>query len=358
MTKLEARIPIEARMPGNGELGHSDFNRHSGFELRTLHNRGLLLVACGLWLLLAACEVTPSEQFTPQLVVHGQLQVGNTGSLYVQVNRTYRIGDSYDWRFGDPSIVVFHGRDSVRPRSQDGDEHGLFYPVLDVHPGDTFEIMVAESLFDTVRGRTVVPDTFHMLYPNDGDTVTLYDSLGWTRSRTAAGYYFSIPREVNGEMTWYDIVIANDSVGSDYDSTKVHIPSMFFYYGDSSGWKTLTVYAVDSNYYDWMRLVGYGAGGGTPPETTRLTGGLGVFGSSAVGTLRIYLTADTTFGAEPQSEFRGQNAEFRMPESNGWGERTGRTDRQGPSRRSQNSDIRMQKSEVSADVPSGTLVTR
>jgi hypothetical protein len=145
----------------------------------------------------------------------------------------------------------------------------------------------------------VVPDTFRFLYPQDGDTVTLSDSLGWTRSRTAAGYYFSVLTDYNGESSMYDVVIGNDSTGQGYDSTKVHFPGLFFYYGDKPGWKTLAVYAVDSNYFDWMRLVGYGGGGGTPPETTHLTGGLGVFGSAAVETLRFYLRTDTTSRTQP-----------------------------------------------------------
>jgi hypothetical protein len=41
MTKLEARIPNEARMPANDELGHSDFNRHSGFVFRAFAGRRL-----------------------------------------------------------------------------------------------------------------------------------------------------------------------------------------------------------------------------------------------------------------------------------------------------------------------------
>ncbi|MCX6841994.1 MAG: DUF4249 family protein [candidate division WOR-3 bacterium] len=263
--------------------------------------RGLWLVACGLWLVLVACEVVPSEQFTPQLVVHGQLQVGSTDGLYVQVNRTYKTGESYDWYFGDPSIVIWHGLNFTGPTvwNTGDDAHFGFYPRLAVSPGDTFDIVVAEQGFDTVRGRTVVPDTFRFLYPRDGDTVTLSDSLGWTRSRTAAGYYFSILTDYNGELSMYDVVIGNDSTGQGYDSTKVHFPRLFFYYGDKPGWKTLAVYAVDSNYFDWMRLVGYGAGGGTPPETTYLTGGLGVFGSAAVETLSFYLKTDTTSRTQP-----------------------------------------------------------
>jgi hypothetical protein len=263
----------------------------------------LWLVACGLSLclslLLMACEKTQSELFQPRLVIHGQIQLGNTDSLYVQVNRTYLIDELYNWGFGDPGILVSHGSDTTRPFGRDRSEHNLFQPRLNVNPGDTFDIVVTEPGFDTVRGRTVVPDTFRFLYPRNGDTVTLADSLGWTRSRMAAGYCFTVLSIDNEDSTYYDVVVGNDSTGPDYDSTKVHFPGMFFYYGTAPGWETLVVYALDTNYYDWMRLVGFGPGGGTPPETTHLTGGLGVFGAAAVETLSFYWTADTTFRRQP-----------------------------------------------------------
>jgi hypothetical protein len=264
-----------------------------------------LLLGLGSGFLISACDVTPSEQFTPQLVVHGQLQVGSTDNLRVLVNRTYKIGDPYDWSFGNPKVTVSHGYYLTRPQNRIYDVNYTFEPTLSVRPGDTFDIVVAEPAFDTVRGRTVVPDTFRFLYPRDGDTVTLYDSLGWTRSRTAAGYTFSVLDYQNGDTSSYDVVIGNDSSGSEYDSTRVQIPSLFFYYRQKPGWHTLTVYALDSNYYDWIRLVGFGGGGGTPPETTRLVGGLGVFGSAAVETLRLYLREDTASRQEPRPARRG-----------------------------------------------------
>jgi len=287
--------------------------------------RGLMLAALGLGLslLLVACEVTPYEEFTPQLVVHGQLQVGNTDGLRVTVNRTYRIDDPEVREFPDADVRIRSGHDTILPmRHHSGDVHDRFYPRLAVRPGDTFSILVAKDGFDTVSGRTVIPDTFHFLYPRQGDTVTPYDSLGWTRSRTAAGYYFSFVHVEDGDTSSWVIAIGNDSLGSGqpFDSVKVHIGQMLFYYVDDPGWKKLTVYAVDSNYYDWVRTGGFGSGG-VPPETTYLAGGLGVFGSAAVETLSFYLKRDTAGSG-----------------------RHGRAARQGPSRPRQRADVRMQDS--------------
>jgi hypothetical protein len=244
--------------------------------------------------LVAACETPPANEFTPVLVVHGLLHVGTTADLTVHVNRTYRIDEEYGWDFGASIELTWRGIVS-RPVDDYLDRHYDFRPSFPVRPGDTFEIMVAHSGYDTVLGRTVVPDTFHILYPRNGDTVSLYDSLGWTRSRAAAGYYFAIQRVWQGSLTSIDVVLGNDSAGQgiEYDSTRVNIPSMAYYYGDEPGWKTLTIYAVDRNYYDWMRLEAVGGQNGTPPESTYLVGGQGVFGAAALDSVRFYFTNDT-----------------------------------------------------------------
>jgi len=267
-----------------------------------------------MWLVLAACEVVPSEQFTPRMVIHGQLRVGDTDSLRVIVNRTYTIDEPHNWEFPDAHISIWRGDDTTRPMErQSGDVYDAFYPRLAVRPGDTFSILVTKDGFDTVSGRTVVPDTFHFLYPQQGDTVTPYDSLGWARSRTAAGYYFTYIQIEDGDTSSWTIAIGNDSLSGvrPYDSTRVNIPSMLFYYGSDPGWKKLTVYAVDSNYYDWVRMGGFGFGGATPAETTRLTGGLGVLGSAAVETLGFYLKMGTARvrRASQMARCKGQRSE-------------------------------------------------
>jgi len=341
MAKLEARIPNEARVPGNGELGHSDFNRQwpkrplsgsAGLVLRTLHNRGLWLAACGLWLLLSACEVSPSEQFTPQLVVHGFVTANGIGvGVRTNINRTYAIDEPFDTIFADVSGMVWRGVDTW-PLVHDVRDNYNTSPIFpSPAPGDTFGIRVAKERFDTVFGQTVVPDSFHILFPRAGDTATMSDSMVWTRSRNCAGYYMSFRSVDQGDTFYYSLAIPNDTTGNNFDSLRFTFPQMVFLYQFKPGIHTLRVYALDTNYFDWVSAGGFGFGSGTG-ETTRLSGGLGVFGSMVGESVKVVVRTDTAFRQAAKPVSRSQNVEFRMPEGDGWDEGIGRAARQGPQR--------------------------
>ncbi len=294
-------------MPRNGELGHSEFNRHSGFVLRTLPNRGLWLAACGLWLLLAACEVTPSEQFEPRLVVHGLVLAGSD-SVQVNVNRSYAIDEPFDSVFSDADGMAWRGTDTWPLVHGIRDIYGTGQILLSVTPGDTLGIRIAREGLDTVYGRTVVPDSFRILFPCDGDTVTMSDSMVWTRSRSCAGYYMSIRSIDRNDTFYFKATAANDTSGNNFDSLVFRLRQMVFLYLYEPGIHTLRVYALDTNYFNWVKAGGFGMGAS---ETTRLSGGLGVFGSGVADSVEVYVRLDTAgqrIGRSEKSECRTQKA--------------------------------------------------
>jgi hypothetical protein len=270
---------------------------------------------------LVACEVTPSEQFKPQLVVQGFVMAKGTG-VTTNINRTYAFDDKFDTIFPDVSGMVWRGTDTWPLVRGVRDNYNTGQILPSPAYGDTFGIRVAKDGFDTVYGHTVVPDSFRILFPRDGDTVTMSDSMVWTRSRNCAGYYMSIRyRSADGKDTFYGPPIPNDTTLHNFDSLVFKFRQMVFLYDFEPGKHTLRVYALDTNYFDWVRAGGFGFGPGAP-ETTHLSGGLGVFGSLVGESVGVYVKKDT--------------AQVKRIE---------RTVRQGPSRPSQRSDIRMQKSE-------------
>jgi len=335
--KPEVRMTIEARSANDetalrtrSGLGHPELTRHwpqrplsdsAGFGIRAWPCRGLVLAACGLSLLLAACEVIPSEQFTPQLVVHGLVRAGY-GVIQTNINRTYAIDEPFDTMFIGVSGVVWRGTDTWPLVNSVRDVYATQDLSPGLAPGDMFGIRVAKDGFDTVYGHTVVPDSFRILFPRDGDTVTMSDSMVWTRSRNCAGYYMSFRSIEQRDTFYYSLAIPNDTTGNNFDSLVFTFPQMVFLYQFEPGQHRLRVYALDTNYFDWVRAGGFGPGAGTG-ETTHLSGGLGVFGSAVGESLEVYVTTGTTRA-----------------------KRTERTVRQGLLRPSQRSDIRMQKSEV------------
>lgn len=248
-------------------------------------------------LLTVGCEQPPGVKFKPQLVLHCLLQ---TGSLprQARVNRSYRLQEPFD--------SVFPGA-SVQIRSKNA-TWNLSYLVshmyqsaesVVVNEGDTFHIVVAHPEFDTVTGRTVVPGGFTIQFPCPGDTVSMSDSMVWTRSTNCRGYFMSFRQIVPQDTFYIDFLIPNDSFSPNYDTTRVKLPRMFFLYlvappPDSPPKPcTLHLWALDTNYYIWSAAGGLVAGGQTVQDSCRLQGGLGVFGSAVERFVPVFVRADT-----------------------------------------------------------------
>ena len=283
-------------------------------------DHGLWGVACGLLLAFAACEISPSEQFTPRLVVHGLVRPG-LSTVETNINRNYAIDEPFDTVFAGVSGIVWRGSDTWTLAHSLRDVYSTSDLESGPASGDTFGIRVAKDGFDTVYGHTVVPDSFRILFPLSGDTVTLSDSMVWTRSRDCAGYYMSFRSVDRGDTFYYGLAIPNDTAAYNFDSLIFTLPQMVFLYQFEPGKHTLRVFALDTNYFDWVSAGGFGPGTNTG-ETTYLSGGIGVFGSGVGESVEVYVKSDTA------------------------GQRTERTVRPGPSRPSQKPEGRMQRSEV------------
>ncbi len=243
--------------------------------------------------LLVGCDQGPDGQFVPELAVHSQMRVGATAAT-VQVNRTYGLDEQFDSTFTDAEVWLLRTADSFRLPWVDRDRYSFDWTgtAPAVGPDETIRLRVTCAGFDTVRATTITPCDFAFLYPGDGDTVTLSDSIGWTRCPGSKGYYLSRRFDQQGEEVVFDFVIANDSLGDDYDSLKVNIPRLIFLYGDTAVSQQLSVYAVDSNYFYWVSGGG-GMMGGGGTTINRVTGGVGVFGSAVRRDLQLYLRRDT-----------------------------------------------------------------
>ncbi len=284
-----------------------------------------------LLLLLAACEVAPSERFKPRLVVHG-LIVAGSAAVQANFNRSYAIDEPFDTLFPGAAAIVWGGSDTWQMTNQSRDVYVTGELQSRPAPGDTFGLRVVKDGFDTVYGRTVVPDSFRIIFPRAGDTVTMSDSMVWSRSRGCAGYYMSIQSVERGDTFYYSLAIPNDTTGNNFDSLRFVFPQMVFLYQFRPGNHTLRVYALDTNYFDWVRAGGFGLGPGTA-ETTHLSGGLGVFGSMVGESVRVVVKTDTASGQGPKSELRSQSAGLRMDAMTERGEGPGRATAGSRSRR-------------------------
>ncbi len=266
--------------------------------------------ACvGLALLLLSvtrCELTPSQQFEPELCVHCLLFTG-TNAPQVHVNRTYAMEEEPEPWLDSVGITLARGAASWSSFHPNPSNASLYYHTggpIAVRPNDTFSTRVTCPGYDTAYGTTVVPDTFSIRFPRPGDTITTEDSLTWTESHGCKGYYTSFRRETpRGDTFDINVLIANDSFAG-------YLP-LFFLFQEPEGEYTLRLAALDTNYYDWISAgAGFGPGHGMqqPGIPSTVTGGVGVFGSAALCSVRVYLKPDTVMGRPGQSPGSNQSS--------------------------------------------------
>ncbi len=244
-------------------------------------------------MLSSSCELNPEPGFTPVINVHALLNPAWSapGDNRFFVNRTYRMTESPDSLLWDATVLLWHRADTWRFSAGRPDSVWSYFPdrAIPVAPFDTFSLLVAKPGFDTVFGTTSVPDTFSLLLPLPGDTITVQDSLVWTRSRHSAGYYISLRQQFQGEEFDVSGLIPNESLpGLPYDTLVARVP-LYFLSRQPQGAFTIRLMALDTNYYDYLSGSGFG-GGSTAP---RLTGGIGVFGSGIKRSVDVYLRQDS-----------------------------------------------------------------
>jgi len=249
---------------------------------------GVLVVS----LLLAACEKPAGETFKPVLNVHCLLishGASTYGRVEVEVDRTYAVSetamqvdlDSVDvrlWRNSELRSYGFSGWHGYTTHESKRECRIL--------PGDTFRLQVSALGFDTVFGRSVVPDSFSVLAPRDCAFVHVTDSIVWTRSPNCAGYFFSYAEYYwMPENPWFEFKVPNDSLAG-------RLP-MFFFTGQYYRRFMLYVMALDSNYFDWARGIAENMQPDQRQQESRLTGGVGVFGSAYACSLQVVVLPDS-----------------------------------------------------------------
>lgn len=277
----------------------------------TLHARQALLPVLAA-LLLGGCELTPSQEFVPEMSVHGIIWRGSNEhpSTPVFLNRTYAIDEAPASLLHGADVMVTRNRrawpwgadtfrfeESYRSwrRHQwvSGLESAYACPqTFSARGGDTLRLQVAHPDFDTLRAQTVVPDTFWIVHPDSGDTVTARDSLVFRRSRGAFGYLISFEASFQGEDFWGYVVIPQDSIrGVPYDSLYARVPLLWLNY-IAPGPQPLRVMAMDSNYSVWMAEAGGSSRRGF--FSAGVENGVGVFGSGSEAEVEVIVSRDSS----------------------------------------------------------------
>lgn len=258
------------------------------------------LVVLGVFV--ANCDRSMTGEFRSVLNVQAMLKQGvhSRVEMPVFVNRTYSIFEEPEQSLAGAQVMMWSRFWSETLRFEQEQTAGLvaYYcttmATIPVSSGETCWLRVAHPEFDTVWARTIVPDTFRILYPATGDTVSDGDSLVFRRSRNAAGYLISYEYRFEGD-TWRGwIAFPNESIpGLPYDTLVMRLPMVWLRTVEPDKPYELVVAALDSNYFEW-------AGGRRQnPRHDQLMfsagvyGGIGVFGSVCEQSCTVYVRQDS-----------------------------------------------------------------
>lgn len=117
-----------------------------------------------------------NEEFEPQLNVFCILK-NNRPYQKVVVDRIYGMDEKSIYDLEDVQVIL--SGNGICDTLVEDSILGVFvtrdtFPV--VH-SQTYHLQVSAKGFDTIRGVTTVPDSFEIIFPEDGDTVQLLDTM-------------------------------------------------------------------------------------------------------------------------------------------------------------------------------------
>jgi hypothetical protein len=268
-------------------------------------NKILLLLLAALSL--ASCEETLNSDFTPQLVLEGYLYA-NEPLDSVVIRRTLEITETDSLQFVQGATVTLSYDDQNIRLIERPEFPGAYFPPspLTIEPRKTYRIRV-EAMGQVATSETTVPDAIALDSAKIGDRVLNINGvdtieypgtreelskpgvrLWWTRSQSARGYGM--------EAVTFDStaeIIDLDPEDDNLPDSNAMGRYRFFILSNSEqilwrqfrryGENTVRALALDQNLQDFLTRSQF------DNNTLRVQGGLGVFGSAARASMRVYV---------------------------------------------------------------------
>ena len=190
---------------------------------------------------------------------------------------------SVAWNDREVHLQLVHS-----PLGQDSAAYADSLDQIEVLPSTQYRLTVVLPSGEVIRGSTLVPGTFAIVSPADGDTIWAEEGLArvevaWTESQGAAGYLVCVERPERILLTGERYRLPPAS----YLATeRLHWSATFFPESPCDS-LFITVLAFDENYNRHV-FQGESAAG--------LEGALGVFGSMWGRTIRVVLAKRQSLG--------------------------------------------------------------
>lgn len=224
-----------------------------------------------LILLFMACDTVTVSEYENQLNVYLHLNnyIGYTEAF---VDRAYEIDESSEPYLDNAFVTISIGNRVDTLIFDELFEKYISYSI-NIRPGSTYYLTVSKEDFDTLFGETIVPGDFDFLNQPD-DTITLEDTITFSRSEGAIVYYCSFERAHRTDWLW----LKPDTLDS---LIKIRVGD---YIGSPpEGLCEIRVTAFNRNYYEYYF---------EPVDSLMqagVTGGLGLCSSAWQEYITLYL---------------------------------------------------------------------
>lgn len=204
---------------------------------------------------------------------------------YVIVDRTYSMDEpaKYDLQdvFGyisGPGIVdtLVHIREKL---------FRVKNPIF-VQPESIYSLYLEAHGIKPLTGHTRVPGRFKIISPLPDDTITLSDSLVFTKSRFEAGYYLCCRTK---EAEYYSVERMHPPQFTNDTILKFPV-EQFYHYITQPGYYQFYVIACDTNYFNYRNH--WEDNGQNAPPKYGIENGIGFFGSTWVESVNVYVKVD------------------------------------------------------------------
>lgn len=239
-----------------------------------IHEYLVLFIA--LVMVYIACDVASINEHEPQFNVYTVL-INQSPYTEVFVDRTYDI-DELSEPYVDDAFVTLSTNTTVDTMLLDTLFGSGKYTKwnMTIQPGTTYYLEVSKQGFDTLFGMTTVPEEFQFINM-PGDTITLEDTVIFSRSDGAIVYYILFDRFGRRDALW----LKPDTLDS---LIKIRVGD---HIGDlPEGLCDITITAFNPNYYKYH----------FEPDDSLMqagvTGGLGLCGSAWYETILVYLDTE------------------------------------------------------------------
>jgi hypothetical protein len=213
------------------------------------------------------------------------LLIANRSNPTVKLERSWQIDKALpDEGLGvnDGEVFVSAGGDTIDYVNVQG-KSGFWNSVdsFVVCPTVEYRLSVSVPGEQRIYAETIVPDTFSIIMPEQGDTLDeggYLPFIVWPMNLNAAGYIVDIFSRI--DSTHFSVMIGEKDT---------LFPIFPFFLGDS-GEHVIRVVAVDENYLKYCGQRGGGPHGDEETgEDSGIIGGLGVFGSCVVESVQVYV---------------------------------------------------------------------